>query len=209
MVVKQSDMSMFDLFDHATTIVLVHTLVHVHWIGVGVILESLLFPNDPSTAIIANMALGYVTCSALLASQDRLVATAQGLEAAGNRKLHVLFEDAVIVAANTASIFLWNGMWSIFDVTFVPDDTSYLLVQVRVCRKFHADLTVSVSSVTTENRTHATHLHNRGRRTFLYTLRHAANYKKNCDDVALYHRPHVVDLGSQCSLTSHLHTHQP
>ena len=123
-------MSFFGLLDHAITLVIVHTLVHMHWIGMGGVLEALLFPNDPTTALVVNLMLGYATCSILIACQSQIVATSARLET-NNKSLQLLFEDIVIVAANTASIFLWNGMWAMFDNSFNPEETSYLLVQVK------------------------------------------------------------------------------
>ncbi|XP_060529868.1 uncharacterized protein LOC132704106 [Cylas formicarius] len=110
----------FSLFvlDCIFSVLVVGNLVVFVWRGLWIIIDILLFPNDPEHSTHGSLILGYSIVGLVYLIQPFMRNLCSRLSGAPR----LLVADAFIIVSLIGTINVWRGLWKFLDLYFLPDD---------------------------------------------------------------------------------------
>ncbi|OQV12597.1 putative Cathepsin B-like cysteine proteinase 5 [Hypsibius exemplaris] len=132
----QADKRFLLLLDSIFSVTVIGSLVIFEWRGIWVLLDLLLFPDNPTLALLVCLVFGYLMCIIVDLIQNKAVAISAHLEAKNHGLLRLAFEDVYLLVAKWGVIIAWHGIWS-FCENYVanrngPDQFARLYINIVI-----------------------------------------------------------------------------
>ncbi|XP_026462985.1 uncharacterized protein LOC113365685 isoform X2 [Ctenocephalides felis] len=105
------------VIDCLFSVFIVGSLVVVVWRGAWVILDNIIFPDDPSLSALASLALGYGIVILTFSLQPIMRWTCARLEGFWR----VLVADLFLFFSFIGTVNVWRSIWQLLDLYFLPE----------------------------------------------------------------------------------------